>query len=415
MASSASSSLDRRANTAAAEDAPWPPVMEELYERLEKLGSSDRVYKARERADGRIVAVKQISGSSCDGPFIDTGFPDLAREVTCLNSCSGHPSIVGFRNLHADTTREDDDGDCFIVMEYGGRMSLRGFMVNRFFYGLRPLREAGLRHIMRQLLDAVDAVHRAGVVHRDLKPESVLVDDATADRFRNLPPRKNADDDVAGGRRQVPAEEIQCKICGFGSSEPIATPAAGCVRRRRDSWPTWASYAYRAPELFLGSTDYDGRVDSWGLGCIMAELLVGTGSSPFFRGKTEDDVLANMLEVVGAAGIKDWLRRRRPYMPAGSRAAAAEKLVRRCPRTGRLRKIIPENFLSRAGFQVLRGLLESSPLDRLTAREALQQPWFAIPDDELPDGGDDELPEGRRGGVFGRLLGACFMSCATDD
>ncbi|CAN6231644.1 unnamed protein product [Urochloa humidicola] len=413
----ASSSRDRRADTAAAEDAPWPPVMEERYERLGKLGVSAHVYKARERADGRIVAVKQLSDSDAGGPFVEAGFPDLVREVTVLNKCRGHPSIVGFLNLHVDTTRENDDGDCFIVMEYGGRMNLRAFMMSRFFHGIRPPREAVVRGIMRQLLDAVDAVHRAGFLHRDVRPENVLVDDATADRIRNTPPPKNTDDDdVGGGRPQAPAEKIECKICGFGSSEPMAMPAAGCVRRRRECSPSplVRSDAYRAPELFLGSTDYDGRVDSWALGCIMAELLVGTGSTPFFHGKTEEDVLANMLEVVGAAGIKDWLRRRRPYIPAGSSAAAAEKRARGCPRTGRLRKMFPEQLLSWAGFQVLSGLLESSPWDRLTALEALQQPWFA--DDELPSRRRrDELPEGRRG-VFRRLsLGACFTSCATYD
>ncbi|CAL4969396.1 unnamed protein product [Urochloa decumbens] len=412
MASSTCSSTS--AGAAATIDAPWPPEMAERYERLEKLGEGifGRVYKARERADGRqIVAVKQLSGGGSGGAWVQTGFVELAREVTSLNKCRGHPSIVGFRNVHADTTRgNDDDGDCFIVMEYAGRMNLRTYMVSRALHGLPPLREAEVRGVMRQLLDAVNAVHRVGILHRDVKPENVVVDDATADRIRNPPPPDDDDDDGTNKKKQrppQPPEEIKCKVCDFGASEPMPVAAgAGSWRRRENSpSPLATSDPYRAPELFLG-TDYDGRVDSWGLGCVMAELLAGTGAA-FFQGKTEEDVLANMLAVVGAAGIKDWMRRR-PCKP-GSRVSAAEKRARGCPETsGRLREMFPEKVLSEAGFEVLSGLLESDPEDRLIAAEALRKPWFA--DEELrPD-------ERRRGGrPHRRGFLACFMSCATDD
>ncbi|CAN6238121.1 unnamed protein product [Urochloa humidicola] len=403
----ASSSLDRR-GTETATDAPWPSVMEERYERLEKLGEGifGRVYKARQRAaGGQIVAVKQLSGSGIGGrPWVETGFVELAREVTSLNKCRGHPSVVGFRNVHADTTREDDDGDCFIVMEYAGRMNLRTYMLSRALHGLPPLREAEVRAVMRQLLDAVEAVHCAGILHRDVKPENVVVDDTTADRIRNPPP---PDDDDDGKKKQQrpppPPEEIACKVCDFGASESMM--AAG-----RENSALATSDPYRAPELFLGSVDYDGRVDTWGLGCIMAELLAGTGAA-FFQGKTEEDVLANMLDVVGAAGIKAWLRRRRrPCQPAGIGRSAAEERARACPETGRLREVFPEKVLSKAGFEVLSGLLESNPRSRLTAAEALQKPWFA-------EERTDDQEEGRCGGRHRRrgLLGACFMSCATDD
>ncbi|XP_034593080.1 putative cyclin-dependent kinase F-2 [Setaria viridis] len=358
MASSARWSL----GTAAAVDAPWPPEIEERYERLQKLGEGifGRVYKARDRANNRIVAVKQLSGRS-DGTFVQTGFLELAREVTSLHRCRSHPSIVRFRNVHAEKRAavgdgSDDDGDSFIVMEYAGRMNLRVYMVSRGIHGM-PFSEAEVRGIMRQLLAAVEASHHAGILHRDIKPENVVVDDATPM--------------AAGGGREC---------------SPLAT-----------------SDAYRAPELFLRSADYDGRVDTWGIGCIMAELLAGTGAA-FFEGKTAEDVFANMLGVVGARGIKDWLG---PRQPGSGRRSAAEERARRCPETGRLRKVFPEKVLSQAGFEVLSGLLESSPKIRLTAAEALQKPWFN--DQRTDDEGPRESPR-RRG-----LLGVCFMSCATDD
>ncbi|RLN07345.1 hypothetical protein C2845_PM11G03320 [Panicum miliaceum] len=400
MASSARSSLNRRAAAAAA-DAPWPPEIEERYQRLEKLGEGifGRVYKARDRADSnQIVAVKQLCGRG-GGPSVQTGFLELAREVTSLNRCRGHPSIVEFRNTLVD--KRDGDGDSFIVMEYAGRMNLRTYMVSRGIHGL-PFCEAEVRGIMRQLLAAVEMSHRAGVLHRDVKPENVVVDDATADRIRNPAPDVDDDDDKKKDRRQrppppPPPEEITCKVCDFGASEPMTEGG-------REYSPLATSDPYRAPELFLGSADYDGRIDTWGLGCVMAELLVGTGGA-FFEGKTEEDVLANMLEVVGARGIQDWLG---PHQPAGSGGrSAAEERARDCPEAGRLREVFPEKVLSQAGFEVLSGLLESSPGGRLTAAEALQKPWFA--DD------DQRTDERRREGPRRRGLGACFMSCVTDD
>uniref|UniRef100_A0A4U6W9Z4 [RNA-polymerase]-subunit kinase n=1 Tax=Setaria viridis TaxID=4556 RepID=A0A4U6W9Z4_SETVI len=404
MASSARWSL----GTAAAVDAPWPPEIEERYERLQKLGEGifGRVYKARDRANNRIVAVKQLSGRS-DGTFVQTGFLELAREVTSLHRCRSHPSIVRFRNVHAEKRAavgdgSDDDGDSFIVMEYAGRMNLRVYMVSRGIHGM-PFSEAEVRGIMRQLLAAVEASHHAGILHRDIKPENVVVDDATADRIRNPPPPDDDEDDHKKRKQRrmppppPPPEEITCKICDFGASEPMAAGGG------RECSPLATSDAYRAPELFLRSADYDGRVDTWGIGCIMAELLAGTGAA-FFEGKTAEDVFANMLGVVGARGIKDWLG---PRQPGSGRRSAAEERARRCPETGRLRKVFPEKVLSQAGFEVLSGLLESSPKIRLTAAEALQKPWFN--DQRTDDEGPRESPR-RRG-----LLGVCFMSCATDD
>ncbi|OEL26059.1 putative cyclin-dependent kinase F-2 [Dichanthelium oligosanthes] len=341
------------------------------------------------RCSGRVCSAVSIrhaiawtvrsSRSSSGGRSVQTGFIEFAREVMSLKKCRGHPSIVEFRNTHAD--KRDSDGDTFIVMEYAGRMNLRVYMVSRGLHGL-PFREAEVRGIMRQLLAGAERSHQAGILHRDIKPKNVVVDDGTAYMIRNTA----YVNDGKKKKLQPTTEEITCKICDFGMSEPM-------TQKKREYSPLATSDPYRAPELFLGSTDYDGRIDTWGLGCIMAELLFGTGGA-FFEGKTEGDVLTNMLEVVGAKGIKDWLG---PYQP-GSPHWGAEKRVHGCPEIGRLREVFPEKVLSQAGFEVLSGLLSSSPRDRLTAAEALQKPWFT----------DEGMEKRRRGGRLRRGSGACF-------
>ena len=121
-----------------------------------------------------------------------------------------------------------------------------------------------------------------GVLHRDIVPENVIVD-------------MNA----ASGR-------MVYKICGFGMSKPAAQAD------RDDSGPLASASPYRAPELFLGSKDYDGRVDTWSLGCIMAELVAGNGV-PFFCAP-DGEVFKKMLQ-------SGWHRGHHRVAGAGARGA----------------------------------------------------------------------------------------------
>lgn len=88
------------------------------------------------------------------------------------------------------------------------------------------------RNIVYQILQGLDYVHKAGYFHRDLKPENILL-----------------------GNGQV-------KLCDFGLAREIR------------SMPPFTEYVstrwYRAPELLLGSKNYNSPVDIFALGCIMA-------------------------------------------------------------------------------------------------------------------------------------------------
>ncbi|XP_062197291.1 putative cyclin-dependent kinase F-2 [Phragmites australis] len=332
----------------------WPPAVEKRYERLEKVGKGmfGDVYRAWDRVDERVVAVKRLAGRT-DDRFVQTGLRDFAREAMSLAACRGHPSVVELLATFADSSRSD--GDCFVVTEYAGRMNLREYMKLRCDAGM-PFREAEVREAMRQLLRGVKRAHKVGVLHRDIQPENVLVDDGT--------------EDVIGQKKKKKRSKgIVYKICGFGMSEPAA-------QTEKDDYAMLASpSSYRAPELFLGSRDYDGRIDTWGLGCIMAELLAGT-VNPLFVG---EQVFTCMLNLVGAKGIVEWPGLERLATPD----RAAKLREEGCRETGHLREVFPEEFLSQAGFEVLRGLLESNPERRLTAAAALRKPWF----NRLPFGG----------------------------
>ncbi|CAL5093920.1 unnamed protein product [Urochloa decumbens] len=299
----------------------------EHYERLGKIadGASGTVYKARDRRTGETVAIKRLrsGGGNGDGDAFRETF---LREARCLEACRGHPSLVSLRAAHLL-----DGGEAFLVMEYAGR-SLAEVLRDEDGHR-RPLPEAEARRVMRRLLEGAAAMHARSVLHRDLKPDNILLD-------------------VSVGT---------VKICDFGLSRSVAISGEAPPLT-----PGVATLWYRAPEVILGSRDYDAGVDTWALGCIMAELLAG---APLFPGRSEMDQLNRVFDTLGMQDMASW-----PGFAALPRTGSGL-----CQRPRPPTSLLRENFpgISAAGFDVLSGLLACRPDRRLAAAEALRCPWFA--------------------------------------
>lgn len=250
----------------------------------------------------------------------------LLREAALLAACAGNPAVVELREV----VRGAKPDKLFLVMEYAGR-SLHWVMGARRSVGL-PFTEAEARRVMRRLLVGVETMHEHGVVHCDLKPANVLV---------------GKDD----GRGRV------LKICDLGLARSATVPPTDTSR------PVEGTLGYMAPEQLMGDMDCCSTpVDMWSLGCVMAELVSG---KPLF--KVEVSVCEHLAEIVRLLGIPDEVS----LMPLGVSASTPSHL----------RDAVPEERLSLAGFDVLRGLLEFDPRDRLTAAAALQMPWFTAAED----------------------------------
>ena len=116
-----------------------------------------------------------------------------------------------------------------------------------------------------QLFKGLQELKNKYIIHRDIKPENILVDN------NNL-----------------------LKICDFGAAKFFDIDIK--------SSPYVVSQFFRAPELFLCSTDYNEKIDIWAVGCILGELLT---LDPIFKGDDEGDQFFSILRILGDINKED--------------------------------------------------------------------------------------------------------------
>ncbi|CAD6205986.1 unnamed protein product [Miscanthus lutarioriparius] len=127
---------------------------------------------------------------------------------------------------------------------------------------------------------------------------------------------------------------------------------------------------YMAPEVLLEKPDCDALVDTWSLGCVMAELI--NGQVLFEDGRDEEGQARSIFDVLGYPDDSTW-----PWFSSTPFATELLPILDDVHHDNHLRKMFPEALLSQKGFEVLNGLLTCNPDKRLTATAALKHPWFA--------------------------------------
>ncbi|CAN9505448.1 unnamed protein product [Ophioblennius macclurei] len=223
-------------------------------------GAHGTVYKAREiGGEQRLLAVKKFNIREDTS---ETGIPPfILREVALLRRMTAfnHPNIV--RLLDFSVAPVNRILDLTLVLEYVDQ-DLSTYISKVPASGLS---RDSIKDVMRQLLRGLDFLHTNLVLHRDLKPDNVLV----------------------SSRGEV-------KITDFG----LARLYTFNIALTPDVVTLW----YRAPEVLL-NTSYMSTVDMWSAGCILAELFL---LRPLFRGYTENQQLQRIFEVIGIPSEEDW-------------------------------------------------------------------------------------------------------------
>ncbi|KAF8666381.1 hypothetical protein HU200_053484 [Digitaria exilis] len=300
------------------------------------VGAFGVVVMARHRDTGEPVAAKTLHPEH-HGDNGGRGLARLLREASFMAACSGHPSLVSLLGVERMpcAAAATDTAEWSLVMEYVGPNLLDVLRAR----GGEPFPEADVRAIMRQLLAGAAAMHRHGIVHRDIKSENIL---------------------VVSGVGAV-------KICDFGSAKSTF--------ERHTMFHIAGTLEYMAPEVLARDPHHGAPADAWSLGCVMAELLL-SGGGLAFRGEDEGDQLLAIFDVLGAPEEAAW-RALRPRVLIAGEVNVLRARQRKAQHRSRLRVVFPEDVLSREGFEVLEGLLTCDPTKRMTAAAALRCAWFA--------------------------------------
>jgi len=202
------------------------------YHVVEELGGGGMgiVYKARDRRLDRFVALKFLPLHLSTHPEAEQRFAQEAKAASALD----HPNICTIHDID-----KADDGQPFIAMAYYEGETLK----KKIARGPLPVEEAV--DYAAQVASGLERAHRAGIVHRDVKPANVLITgDGTA------------------------------KILDFGLAK---MPDVGLTK----TGVTMGTVAYMSPEQARGET-VDARTDLWSLGVVLYEMI--TGERPFSGG-----------------------------------------------------------------------------------------------------------------------------------
>jgi serine/threonine protein kinase len=216
---------------------------------LECLGRGGMgvVYKARQKALNRFVALKILAPERSTDPGFAERFTAEARTLASLN----HPNIVTIHDFG------ESGGFYHLVMEYVDGVNLRQAMTAGRFTPEQALA------IVPPVCEALQYAHDHGVVHRDIKPENLLLDQQGRVKVADFGIAKLLGSATAGGPDAAAAGKVPADAppAGAGGPDTLGASAAGTPQ-------------YMAPEQRArGPVDH--RADIYSLGVVLYELLTG--------------------------------------------------------------------------------------------------------------------------------------------
>ncbi|KAM9584653.1 cyclin-dependent kinase 16 isoform 1-T2 [Morphnus guianensis] len=285
----------------------------ETYVKLDKLGEGTyaTVYKGRSKLTENLVALKEIRLEHEEGaPCTAIREVSLLRDLKHANVVTLHDIVhtpqcltLVFEYLDRDLKQYLDDCGSVISMH-------------------------NVKLFLFQLLRGLAFCHRHKVLHRDLKPQNLLL-----------------------------SRRGDLKLADFGLARAKSIPTKTYSNEVVTLW-------YRPPDILLGSTEYSTQIDMWGVGCIFSEMVTGR---PLFPGSTVEEQLHFIFRLLGTPTEETWpgiganaefrAHKYPPYPPEG--------LLHHAPR------------LDHDGADLLGQLLQFEGRRRLPAAEAMGHPFFA--------------------------------------
>merc|ERR1712223_1969006 len=284
----------------------------DTYTKLDKIGEGTyaTVFKGKSRLTNNIVALKEIRLEH------EEGAPCTAiREVSLLKDLK-HNNIVTLHDIvHTEKSLT-------LVFEYLER-DLKQYMDD--CGGILAMNNVKI--FLFQLIRGLSHCHSRRILHRDLKPQNLLLNDIG-----------------------------ELKLADFGLARAKSVPTKTYSNEVVTLW-------YRPPDVLLSSTENSTPIDLWGVGCIFYEMASGR---PLFPGSTVEDELHLIFKVLGTPTEDNWpgISRSEELASYNFPPHSGESLVVKAPR------------LDSDGIGLLSSFLLFEARKRISAREAMRNPYF---------------------------------------
>lgn len=320
----------------------WNEAVKRKYVKEKKIGEGTyaNVYRGHVREDAStLVAIKKIKHQD---DYRDGMPPAAVREMKYLQELR-HPNIILLLDIFGtgvDTLN--------FVLEYLplGDLEMLIRDVHRVRYGV-----ADIKAWMGMLTRAVWFCHSNYVLHRDIKPNNLLI-----------------------------AADGEVKLADFGLAQSFADPGRRMTANVITRW-------YRPPELLFGARHYSGAVDIWSVAMVFAELIIRT---PFLPGDSEFEQISLICKQIGTPTEENWpgVSQLRDYTVPSEAVPVWGKDAY----MGRFGAVGPE------GVDLLVRTLALDPNKRITAHEMLRHRWWRTdpkptPKEDLPrkSGGEEKM------------------------
>lgn len=248
----------------------------------------------------------------------------IKREIKILQNLSGGPHII---QLY-DIVREPSSKMSALIFEY---------VNNQEFRSLYPtFTDYDIRFYMFQVLEALDFAHSMGIMHRDVKPHNIMIDN----------------------------ENKILRLIDWGLAEFYHPGTEYNVRV--------ASRYFKGPELLVDFRYYDYSLDLWSFGATIASIVFRR--EPFFHGKSNTDQLVQIARVLGTDDLYKYLKKYN--LKLGPEYEDLGHYTRRPWTrfiTSNNNHLVSEDFLD-----LIDKILRYDHQERLTAKEAMMHPYFDL-------------------------------------
>ena len=258
---------------------------------------------------------------------------NITNDNNDINNFLRKNSIYDTKNLIASKNSITPEKYLNIVMDYFP-YNLSEFIQKHSFISITPMSILDFKIYCFQMFHGLNYLHCIGVCHRDIKPHNILLND----------------------------ENKKLVFCDFGSAKKLI--------KNEPNISYVCSRYYRAPELIFNSQFYNDKVDIWGVGCCICEMIIG---EPLFKGKSSIEQIVEIIKLLGTPNKKDihsmnpnYNIYKFPLIKCFTIKEAFKNVLHS----------IPENF-----FDLITKILIYNPKKRISPLEAMAHPFF----DDLRD------------------------------